>query len=439
MADEVAVLFLDTNILLHFRPLQEIDWRSVAGLKTVRLVICLPVLDELDEKKHDRNMGKRARSAIAQIDEIKSQGGQVVDDVTLETFGDPDKVEGIGDDAIIQHASQYASSHEAERMVVVSNDRGMRLRCGLRNIECITLDEKWEKPFEDESDRKRRLAEEERYRLKNCRPDFSLLGQVAGDHTQPPSREVSVVLVKPAGPQVDLPARMAHIKDIYPKRNRDGLFFAGMKLSTSISGTPDQIDRYNAELDDYYTRCEAALESHNKEAEALARSFCFDLHLDNDGSAPGNDVEIYVRFPGFVTVQPPDQDVIGRVPMPDPPGPPGPLADMIRTSLEPSSILRSLYPSALLDMKLPHNVSAPTFHHVDDGTEVRQSVQRSKHLHSLSLASLRVAYPAWDSVKPFHAGVSIYCDELPDPVEHKLVFGVSVSKEAEASTEGTEQ
>lgn len=59
-----VVLFIDTNILLHFKPLKEIDWLEVTGAKAVRLVICLEVIKELDKHKRNTRLQKRAERAI---------------------------------------------------------------------------------------------------------------------------------------------------------------------------------------------------------------------------------------------------------------------------------------------------------------------------------------------------------------------------------------
>jgi hypothetical protein len=46
-ADEM-VLFLDTNSLLHYPPIKSVGWKAVCGTKSVRLVLCMQVVHELD-------------------------------------------------------------------------------------------------------------------------------------------------------------------------------------------------------------------------------------------------------------------------------------------------------------------------------------------------------------------------------------------------------
>jgi len=46
-----ALLTLDTNAFLQFRPYYELPWTVLAGTDRVRLVLTMPVLDEIEAKK----------------------------------------------------------------------------------------------------------------------------------------------------------------------------------------------------------------------------------------------------------------------------------------------------------------------------------------------------------------------------------------------------
>ena len=47
-----VLLALDTNTFLQFRLSNEIPWTGLTGSGTVRLILTMPVLDELEMKKH---------------------------------------------------------------------------------------------------------------------------------------------------------------------------------------------------------------------------------------------------------------------------------------------------------------------------------------------------------------------------------------------------
>lgn len=152
-----VVLFLDTNMLFDFRPLNEIDRTRVLGAKEVRLVLCSPVLDELDEKKYDPKTAQRARAAISQLKRIAGGEGHVREGVRLSTITDQEDPEANRDVGIIRRALDYAKEHLDRRVLVISDDFNMRVRCKTKHMESMELAEKWRKPVEDEKSKGVRL------------------------------------------------------------------------------------------------------------------------------------------------------------------------------------------------------------------------------------------------------------------------------------------
>jgi hypothetical protein len=59
-----VAVFVDTNVLLHYPPFADIDWKEWLGAKASKLVICMPVIHELDEKKSDPRFRERPPSAV---------------------------------------------------------------------------------------------------------------------------------------------------------------------------------------------------------------------------------------------------------------------------------------------------------------------------------------------------------------------------------------
>lgn len=60
---------LDTHVLLHFQPPDQVDWPTVVGSPAVRLVLPLRVIEELDEKKYTARakLADRARRLLSQL------------------------------------------------------------------------------------------------------------------------------------------------------------------------------------------------------------------------------------------------------------------------------------------------------------------------------------------------------------------------------------
>jgi predicted ribonuclease YlaK len=62
--EQIAVL--DTNVLMHYRRLDEVPWTEALGVTQGRIILPICVIDELDNKKYtgsDR-MSRRADLAI---------------------------------------------------------------------------------------------------------------------------------------------------------------------------------------------------------------------------------------------------------------------------------------------------------------------------------------------------------------------------------------
>ena len=63
---EGDIVVLDTNVLLHYQPVAELPWTSIAGRELLRLVLPLRVIEELDQKKYSRrdDLAARARRIL---------------------------------------------------------------------------------------------------------------------------------------------------------------------------------------------------------------------------------------------------------------------------------------------------------------------------------------------------------------------------------------
>ncbi len=81
---DACAVFPDSNIFLHFKPLAQIDWLTVCGAKQVKLVVCLQVINELDDKKGDPRLGERAKRAVKDIREMRDK--EIRPGVTLTVF-----------------------------------------------------------------------------------------------------------------------------------------------------------------------------------------------------------------------------------------------------------------------------------------------------------------------------------------------------------------
>ena len=80
MTNSILYYFVDTNLFLQCRPLEQLDWSPWKNFEEVRLIVSKPVLREIDYRKNKGNdrAGKRARAASAMFRQIPNDKHMVV-------------------------------------------------------------------------------------------------------------------------------------------------------------------------------------------------------------------------------------------------------------------------------------------------------------------------------------------------------------------------
>ncbi len=145
------IAVVDTHLLLHFLPPEQVDWKEVVGVEPVRLFLPITVVDELDELKYtgkDRVRGK-ARAALTNLERAVGPGGSpgsVREGVTIEVelaFSD-DPRDPDADRSIISVCAELEQlSGETNSVSLVTGDAGMRLRAAQRDVRVVAMPEKY--------------------------------------------------------------------------------------------------------------------------------------------------------------------------------------------------------------------------------------------------------------------------------------------------------
>ncbi len=130
-----AIAVLDTNVFLHCHPLDQIDDWSFASDLPVRLVIPLRVIEELDDKKLDRNGNKadRARGRVRWLRDrlvpTNGQATQIRPGVSIEALVPPGRRElQPHADTEILESCELLETFTQKRVTIVTADLGMQLR-----------------------------------------------------------------------------------------------------------------------------------------------------------------------------------------------------------------------------------------------------------------------------------------------------------------------
>lgn len=135
------IFVIDTNVLLT-------DSNSLTNFGNSDIVIPLKVLDEIDNhKKRQDSVGVHARGTIRKLDELRSTGDlfggvPVTEDGNLyvkkyDPFVLPDDLDTDSpDNQIIATALTIQKENKKSKVVVVSRDINMRVKCDSLGLEC---------------------------------------------------------------------------------------------------------------------------------------------------------------------------------------------------------------------------------------------------------------------------------------------------------------
>jgi predicted ribonuclease YlaK len=141
------ITVLDTNVLLHYQEPAKVDWVSVLGVATVRLVIPLRVVEELDAKKYAPNdkLAARARALLPQLERLVGPAGapaELRDGVTIEVPVDTGRRDRPADaDAEILETCLELARLTDQRVILVTADTAMRLRARAQSTSVEALPE----------------------------------------------------------------------------------------------------------------------------------------------------------------------------------------------------------------------------------------------------------------------------------------------------------
>lgn len=330
MGHSILSLFPDTNSLLHYPPISQVNWRAVCGCESVRVVLCLPVIHELDEKKADPRLGERARSAIKELRSLKAAGGAVRDGVVLEIFNCELRREEFpetlsydsSDDRIVHSVKKYATLNPANAVAVYSEDMGMGLRCEAHGLRIIEPDAtcRLESP-QSEQDKKYRAAITELNALKNAAPAIECV-VCEGDATAPRKQKLEFVIHPKAGTR-DLDAELEEYRKAGHVSVVKTTDLARSGQSSSLPPTHDAVANYNAAAEKHLVEYRQWLETRSLLEALHAHKVLVSIWLTNSGMAPADDIDIAIEVSEpVVLAYDADSKKAKAYELPEPPRPP---------------------------------------------------------------------------------------------------------------------
>ncbi|MHB0859579.1 MAG: PIN domain-containing protein [Anaerolineae bacterium] len=460
MTDAATVYaFVDTNVLLHYRTYDEIDWPSLFDGKPVCLVVTQTVLDELDLFAHDATNGKRRDRSKMLIRHFRkvmptAEPGSTVNlpgrrGVTIRfLFGSPYlRFYGFNTDTADNRilASLKAFRHDLPQpirssVVLVTADIGMQLNAAGNGISFFVMPEDLrlkDEPTPDEKETARLTARLQA--LENREPRLSLS---FGSPTAPSDTlaiELDIVS-EPSQAELEALCRDEAVRlgwrGPFPESNSVGAAYrAASRALDSFDGwtaievlmlerlqrkpSRDEVRVYAAAVAghmwatrDYHRRL-----AQWRTCQGRVRSVSFTLH--NTGGATAASVLVRVALPAGVLMGSPA--FCGLEPRA--PSAPAMLGDV--RGPRPETALRAS--DAVADLALPGQGQAP---HAsgEDPSVVEWHTQQARHGLGTRLADATLVFPAKEGVWQYPVGYEIHAENVLALARGELMLAVTATR-----------
>jgi hypothetical protein len=146
-----SIAVVDTHVLLHYQPPDQVLWSEVVGSSPVRLVIPLRVVEELDLKKWGDNerLSARARDLLPRLLKALGPGGApgaLRDSVTVEVpVPTRPRLRPVDADAEVLATCDELRALSGQDAVLVTGDASMTIRAEASGITVRAMPERYER------------------------------------------------------------------------------------------------------------------------------------------------------------------------------------------------------------------------------------------------------------------------------------------------------
>ena len=311
----MEIIFIDTNIFLHFENFEQIDWLKLSNSDSCKLIISPIVIDELDKHKiSNSKVGKKARKTLNRIEEIiESENDQIKNRVFIEILNTkPNKkiYEKFDlnfdeqDHRLFASMIQYRNESNQQNISICTDDIGPRIRAKQYGFSTLKLDDKYRLPYEtSETVKKIKKLEQENSLLKNKIPELYLCFENDKEllnHSIPSNSIPQKDFIKKELHNISIGLTPMDMENIETLNNNDLI----TAINYQFAPTQEQIDTYNKNLNNYLNQYELYLNNLYNYNEMVACSFEVELILVNSGTVPAENIDIHIHFPdGFELIE----------------------------------------------------------------------------------------------------------------------------------------
>jgi predicted nucleic acid-binding protein len=308
-------IFLDTNIFIHFKQFDQIAWDKIVN-DDYKIIIAPIVLDELDKHKTNSNkkIAKRVKNILPKIEEEQNKTDKKV--IILfnipkeEIFNEYQLSKNQQDHCLLASIIEFGKTNKIEDILLISHDTGPRLRAKNIGINAVDLEEKYLLQEEDSDEEKElKKLRKENSELKNNLPDVILTFDNKEAHKAfdiiPLNKSEDIYcfeLLQPIKKEYS-PFVLEEIthKNYFDHALND-LIASQRRIMEAIkpSATLEQKQKYNNKLESFYLEYENIFKEKYKWDTILSNAVRLDFDVINKGTAPAEDIDIFLSFPNMV-------------------------------------------------------------------------------------------------------------------------------------------
>jgi hypothetical protein len=418
----VAHVFPDTNVLLHFEALDGLDWAGLCSRKDVVLHITQSLLAELNSAKDASGSSairKRAKTvqrrlkAIHAGQDAKLPAGLAIK--FLVTTPDVAAFSGlnprVADDALLAEVLFFKQSEPDAEIFVATDDDGfgLRVKCGSHGLQVIEPPEQWRlDPEPDDRDIELRRLRKEVETLRNARPNLAV-HFLDGENRFSISPEAFDI-------ESRVKAFVEKLRSKFPEmrvREEPKGYLANV-MRLDIGPKPAQIATYNRELSEFFVISEDVA---RKRLESKSRTIFFALAASNSGSAPANDLLIHIHFPDGFVLRKKDEWESFMSDLPRPPEKPRTLED---TMASLANLQAPRYPFATAGQSSYVAPEPSLSIRKTNSYDVEFAQPKLKHGQEAVLGQFALTFDK--APFSFQAEYSAMADNLPETIEGNLLF-----------------
>ena len=335
VSNSTLYFFVDTNLLIQCKPLEQLNWSPWKTFEEVRLIVSSPVLREIDYRKNkgkDR-AGSRARATSAMFRKLLSKGQKTVH------AGSPRVVLSIEprhtyshvlehrlnykerDDQLVGTVYEFAQRHQGADVRLLTHDTTPLFTARALGLKADAISDDWLLPPEtNETEKELAFVKAENARLKKTEPSISIRCKDWSNSEIKCYHASDTRLESLTERQID--GLMQRLKDNLPLESdfgpREPAERAGKQTGLNIllgtkevysPATDEEIARYRDEAyPQWLTDCKQMLRNHHWTLQRRVPVLGFSFFAENVGTRPATDALITFEARSNFQIRPPSSD-----------------------------------------------------------------------------------------------------------------------------------